>query len=67
MDYPSLLAHPRIAVIAEIDHPVAGRFKTVRPVARFSATPNAISAAPVPLGQRYRGGPARGGTKTVVT
>jgi crotonobetainyl-CoA:carnitine CoA-transferase CaiB-like acyl-CoA transferase len=54
MDYPSLLAHPQIAAlaaIAEIDHPVAGRFKMVRPVARFSETPNAIRTPPPTLGQ----------------
>ncbi len=54
MDYPSLLAHPQMAaleVIAEIDHPVAGTIKTVRPVARFSATPNAIRVPPPMLGQ----------------
>lgn len=54
MDYPSLLAHPQVAAlegIVEIDHPVAGRFKTVRPVARFSATPNTIRLPPPTLGQ----------------
>ena len=54
MDYPSLLAHPQSAAleaIVEIDHPVAGRFKTVRPVARFSATPNTIRLPPPTLGQ----------------
>jgi len=54
MDYPSLLAHPQVAAldaIAEIDHPTAGRFKTVRPVARFSETHNSIRMPPPTLGQ----------------
>jgi formyl-CoA transferase len=54
MDYPSLLAHPQIAAleaVATIDHPTAGQFKTVRPVARFSATPNTIRMPPPTLGQ----------------
>jgi crotonobetainyl-CoA:carnitine CoA-transferase CaiB-like acyl-CoA transferase len=54
MDYPSLLAHPQIAAldaIAEIEHPVAGQLKMVRPVARLSATPNAIRMPPPTLGQ----------------
>jgi crotonobetainyl-CoA:carnitine CoA-transferase CaiB-like acyl-CoA transferase len=54
MDYPSLVAHPQVAAleaIAEIEHPVAGRFKTVRPVARFSATPSSIRMPPPTLGQ----------------
>jgi crotonobetainyl-CoA:carnitine CoA-transferase CaiB-like acyl-CoA transferase len=54
MDYPSLLAHPQVAAlqaIVEIDHPTAGRFKTVRPVARFSDTPNSIRMPPPTLGQ----------------
>jgi formyl-CoA transferase len=54
MDYPSLLAHPQIAAlgaIAEIEHPSAGRFRTVRPVARFSETPDSIRMPPPTLGQ----------------
>ncbi len=54
MDYPSLLAHPQVAAleaIAEIDHPIAGTIKMVRPVARLSATPNAIRLPPPILGQ----------------
>jgi formyl-CoA transferase len=54
MDYPSLLTHPQIAAleaIVEIDHPTAGSFKTVRPVARFSETPNSIRMPPPTLGQ----------------
>jgi len=54
MDYPSLLAHPQVAAleaITTIDRPTAGPFKTVRPVARFSATPNTIRTPPPTLGQ----------------
>ncbi len=54
MDYPSLLAHPQVAaleIIAEIDRHAAGRFKTVRPVARFSETPDSIRLPPPTLGQ----------------
>ena len=54
MDYPSLMAHPQVAAldaIAEIDHHTAGRFKTVRPVARFSETPDTIRMAPPTLGE----------------
>jgi crotonobetainyl-CoA:carnitine CoA-transferase CaiB-like acyl-CoA transferase len=54
MEYPELLAHPQVAaleVVAEIDHPTAGRLKTVRPVARLSETPNSIRLAPPTLGQ----------------
>ncbi len=54
MEYPELLAHPQVAaleVVAEIDHPTAGRLKTVRPVARLSDTPNSIRLAPPTLGQ----------------
>src|SRR5207244_1801334 len=45
MDYPALLAHPQVealAAVAEVEHPAAGKFKTIRPVARFSETPNTI-------------------------
>jgi formyl-CoA transferase len=54
MDYPSLLAHPQVAAlgaVVEIDHPSAGSFKTVRPVARFSETPDSIRLPPPTLGQ----------------
>jgi crotonobetainyl-CoA:carnitine CoA-transferase CaiB-like acyl-CoA transferase len=54
MDYPSLLAHPQIAAleaIAEIEHATAGRFKTVRPAARFSETQDSIRMPPPTLGQ----------------
>lgn len=54
MDYPALLAHPQVAaleIVAEIDHPTAGRLKALRPVARFSDTPDSIRLAPPTLGQ----------------
>jgi crotonobetainyl-CoA:carnitine CoA-transferase CaiB-like acyl-CoA transferase len=54
MDYRSLFAHPQtaaISAIVEIDHPVAGRLKMVRPVARLSETPNTILMPPPMLGQ----------------
>jgi crotonobetainyl-CoA:carnitine CoA-transferase CaiB-like acyl-CoA transferase len=54
MDYPSLMAHPQVSaldIIAEVDHGSAGRFKTVRPVARFSDTPDSIRLPPPTLGQ----------------
>ena len=54
MDYPSLIAHPQVAAleaIAEIDHPTAGHLKAVRPVARFSDTPDSIRLPPPTLGQ----------------
>jgi len=53
-DYRSLLAHPQVealVAISEIDHPTAGRVKTVRPVASFSETPNSIRIPPPTLGQ----------------
>jgi crotonobetainyl-CoA:carnitine CoA-transferase CaiB-like acyl-CoA transferase len=53
-DYPALLAHPQVAAleaVSEIDHPTAGIFKTVRPVARFSDTPDLIRLAPPTLGE----------------
>lgn len=54
MDYPSLLAHPQVEAleaISEVDHPTAGRFRTVRPVARFSETLDSIRIPPPTLGQ----------------
>jgi crotonobetainyl-CoA:carnitine CoA-transferase CaiB-like acyl-CoA transferase len=54
MDYPSLSEHPQIAaleVIQEIDHPTAGRFKTIRPVWNFSDTKAAVQSPPPLLGQ----------------
>lgn len=53
-DYPSLLAHPQvdaIEAIIDVDHPVAGPLKAVRPVARFSETPDSIRIPPPTLGQ----------------
>jgi crotonobetainyl-CoA:carnitine CoA-transferase CaiB-like acyl-CoA transferase len=53
MDYPALLAHPQVAAletITEIDHSTAGKFKTLRPVARFSETPESIRLPPPTLG-----------------
>jgi crotonobetainyl-CoA:carnitine CoA-transferase CaiB-like acyl-CoA transferase len=54
MDYPVLLAHPQVSAlgaITEIDHSTAGKFTTVRPVARFSETPESIRLPPPKLGQ----------------
>jgi formyl-CoA transferase len=54
MDYASLAAHPQVkalGAIVEVEHPAAGVFKTVRPVATFSDTPNAIASPPPALGQ----------------
>jgi crotonobetainyl-CoA:carnitine CoA-transferase CaiB-like acyl-CoA transferase len=54
MDYPSLLAHPQVAaleIVAEVERQGGGHFKTVRPVARFSDTPDSIRLAPPTLGQ----------------
>jgi crotonobetainyl-CoA:carnitine CoA-transferase CaiB-like acyl-CoA transferase len=54
MDYPSLVAHPQVealGAIAEIEHPTAGRIRMVRPVARFSDTPDSIRLPPPTLGQ----------------
>jgi glutaryl-CoA transferase len=53
MDYPALLAHPQVTAleaITEIDHSAAGKFKTVRPVARFSETQESIRLPPPRLG-----------------
>ncbi len=57
LDYPSLLAHPQIdalGAITEIDHPTAGRFKTVAPFIRFAQTPLGVHSAPPTLGQHTR-------------
>ena len=57
-DYPALLAHPQVEAleaVVEIDHPTAGPFKTVRPLARFSETPDSIRLAPPTLGQHTDG------------
>jgi crotonobetainyl-CoA:carnitine CoA-transferase CaiB-like acyl-CoA transferase len=53
-DYPALFAHPQVQelnVVQEIDHPTAGRFKTIGPVWRFSATEAKIQSPPPTLGQ----------------
>jgi crotonobetainyl-CoA:carnitine CoA-transferase CaiB-like acyl-CoA transferase len=57
MDYPVLLAHPQVSAlgaITEIDHSSAGKFKTVRPVARFSETEESIRLPPPKLGQHTK-------------
>src|SRR5215510_15048764 len=54
MDYPSLSVHPQIQaldIIQEINHPTAGRFKTIRPVWNFSDTKAAVHSPPPLLGQ----------------
>ncbi len=54
MDYPALLAHPQVAaldIVTEVNHPTAGPLKMIRPVARFSDTPNTIRLPPPLLGQ----------------
>jgi crotonobetainyl-CoA:carnitine CoA-transferase CaiB-like acyl-CoA transferase len=56
-DYPVLLAHPQVAAletITEINHSSAGKFKTLRPVARFSETQESIRLPPPQLGQHTR-------------
>jgi len=57
MDYPALVAHPQVSAlgaVTEIDHSTAGKFKTVRPVARFSETPESIRLPPPKLGHHTR-------------
>jgi crotonobetainyl-CoA:carnitine CoA-transferase CaiB-like acyl-CoA transferase len=54
MDYPSLVSHPQVealGIITQVDHPTAGYFKMVRPVARFSETKDSIRMPPPLLGQ----------------
>jgi formyl-CoA transferase len=54
MDYPSLVSHPQVeavGIITQVDHPTAGPFKVVRPVARFSETKDSIRMPPPLLGQ----------------
>jgi crotonobetainyl-CoA:carnitine CoA-transferase CaiB-like acyl-CoA transferase len=54
MDYPSLLAHPQVEalhVVVEVPHPNGGTFKTIRPVARFTGTPEPAMTAPPRLGE----------------
>jgi crotonobetainyl-CoA:carnitine CoA-transferase CaiB-like acyl-CoA transferase len=57
MDYPALIAHPQVAAlgaITEIDHCSAGKFKTMRPVARFSETRESIRLPPPKLGHHTK-------------
>ena len=57
MDYPVLCAHPQVSAldaITEIDHSTAGKFKTVRPVARFSETQESIRLPPPQLGEHTK-------------
>jgi crotonobetainyl-CoA:carnitine CoA-transferase CaiB-like acyl-CoA transferase len=54
MDYPTLSAHPQIQaldVIQEVEHPTAGRFKTIRPVWNLTDTKAEIRLPPPLLGQ----------------
>jgi crotonobetainyl-CoA:carnitine CoA-transferase CaiB-like acyl-CoA transferase len=54
MEYPQLLTHPQVQalnVVQEIDHPTAGKFKTIGPVWRFSDTPAKVQSPPPTLGQ----------------
>jgi crotonobetainyl-CoA:carnitine CoA-transferase CaiB-like acyl-CoA transferase len=54
MEYPQLLVHPQVQalnVVQEIDHPTAGKFKTIGPVWRFSDTPAKVQGPPPTLGQ----------------
>jgi len=54
MDYPALFSHPQVQalnVVQEIDHPTAGKFKTIGPVWRFSDTLAKIQSPPPTLGQ----------------
>jgi crotonobetainyl-CoA:carnitine CoA-transferase CaiB-like acyl-CoA transferase len=50
----AVIRHPHVAameVVAEIEHPQAGRLRQARPAARFSATPSAIRLAAPSLGE----------------
>lgn len=54
IDYPTLAVHPQIQaldIIQEIEHPTAGRFKTIRPVWNFSDTKAEVRTPPPMLGQ----------------
>jgi crotonobetainyl-CoA:carnitine CoA-transferase CaiB-like acyl-CoA transferase len=54
LDYPSLSVHPQVQaldVIQEIEHPTAGRFKTIRPVWNFTDTKAEMRTPPPTLGQ----------------
>lgn len=53
-DYDSLVAHPQIEaleVVDSFDHPTAGTVRTIRPVARLTASPLTIRTPPPLLGQ----------------
>ena len=53
-NYPALCAHPQVAelnILKEVDHPAAGRFRTIGPVWRFADTPAEIKTSPPTLGQ----------------
>jgi crotonobetainyl-CoA:carnitine CoA-transferase CaiB-like acyl-CoA transferase len=52
-----LLTHPQIAasgIVAESEHPVAGRLRQARPAARFSGTPAGIRSGAPALGEHTR-------------
>jgi len=54
MDYSSLFTHPQIQelnMVQEVEHPTAGRFKTIGPVWRFADTPATVRSPPPLLGQ----------------
>jgi len=54
MDYQSLIAHPQVealGILIDVEHPTAGQFRTIRPVARYSETPDAIVSPPPLFGQ----------------
>ena len=54
LDYSGLTVHPQVQelnTIQEIEHPTAGRFKTIGPVWRFADTPAEIRTPPPLLGQ----------------
>lgn len=54
LDYPTLTAHPQIkelSIIQEMEHPTAGRFKTIGPVWRFADSKAEMHNPPPLLGQ----------------
>jgi crotonobetainyl-CoA:carnitine CoA-transferase CaiB-like acyl-CoA transferase len=54
LDYPALTTHPQVqelGIIQDMDHPTAGRFKTIGPVWRFADTPAQMHSPPPLLGQ----------------
>jgi len=56
-DFHELVQHPQVLasrMIAEQDHPVAGRFKTVATPVRLSATPGSIRTPSPTLGEHTR-------------